>query len=171
MDVTIIIASSSIYEKEGTMDSNPTLFLLQFHRLMKKSLPDKSVEEMFRLIGSVCGKLGFKVRRTGGSSGRTNAQTDVDFLHGMHFFRSAIPRRLGGCTIGREKCHYTVTYRKQHTSQHDLSHVSTVIYSPIRRGGSFYMQPGMMDKYPCLGEFAYVKMVAVMIIDALNKRD
>ena len=64
---------------------------------MKKTLPDNSVEEMFRLIGSVCGKLGFEVRRTGGSSGRTNVQTDVDFLHGMHFLLSDIPRRLGGC--------------------------------------------------------------------------
>ena len=88
----------------------------------------------------------------------------------MHFLRSAIPRRLGGCKIGREKCHYIVTYRKQHTSQHDLSHVLIVRYSPIRRGGSFDMQPGMMDKYPCLREFAYVKMVAVMIIDALNRQ-
>ena len=137
---------------------------------MKKTLPDNSVEEMFRLIGSVCGKLGFEVRQTGGSSGRTNVQTDVEFLHGLHFLRLAIPRRLGSCKIGCEKCHYTVIYRKQHTSQHDLSNVATVRYSPIRRGGSFDMQPGMMDKCPCLGEFAYVKMVAVMIIDELNRQ-
>ena len=63
---------------------------------MKSSISDKEVKETFQLIGAASGKMEFAIRRTGGSSGMTNAQTDVEFLYGMHFIPS-LPRRLGRC--------------------------------------------------------------------------
>ena len=105
--------SSLSLEKHGIISSNPKLLLLRFHSLMESSLPDKDVEEIFQLIGPGGGNMGFEIRRTGGSSGMTNAQTDVEFLNGMHFIRSSLPRRLGGCKIMRFECHYSIAYRNQ----------------------------------------------------------
>ena len=74
--------------------------------------------------------------------------------------------QVGGCKITCNKCHYYVTYHKG--DNHGKSPIAAVNYSPIRCGGILDMNPGTMVKYPCLGEFAYLKMMAVTILREFN---
>ena len=122
---------------------------------------------MYELIGSVCGKHGFEATRTGGLSGVTTDQTDVEFLHAMHKINSALLRRLGGCKITRNKLHYHVTYWRKEQKLH-LTPCTTGKCCPVKRGGLFDMAPGMLMRYPWLGEFLYLKMTAVMIMNFFN---
>jgi hypothetical protein len=171
IDATIVIASNEATNLKDIIIKNvvPKLLLLRFHSMMNSTVSDDEVQQLYELIGSVSGKRGFEMTRTGGSSGQTSDQTDVEFLHALHEVHTSLPRRLGACKITRDKLLYNVTYRKV-TPKPGKNPVTTVKYCPVKRGGSFNMEPGMLKRYPWLGEFSYLKMTAVMILQALNDR-
>ena len=47
VDVNMIITKSSSVGESGSISSNPKLLLLRFHSMMKSSLTDAEVEEIF----------------------------------------------------------------------------------------------------------------------------
>ena len=102
------------------------------------SLIDKETEELLATIGNVSGKHGFELTRTGGSSGKTNDQSDMNLLSALHDVQTALPRRLGACKITRNNLHYTLTYRRVNPED-GSSDVASHQYCPPQSGGSFAM--------------------------------
>ena len=98
IEATVVIASNENHPLSVTSQPRstiPKLLLLRIHSLIKSSVTDQVVEDIYEMCGAVAGKRGFDLTRTGGSSGKTNDQTDVEFLHAMHEVGSALPRKLG----------------------------------------------------------------------------
>ena len=81
------------------------------------------------------------------------------FLNNGHIYEvnGALPHHGGACKITHER----VIYRKVNPN-------ASVKYCPVKSGGSLNMEPGLVAKYPFLGEFSYLKMLAVMVLQTWN---
>ena len=98
----------------------------------------------------------------------TCAQLDRDLLRALHDCRTSLPRKLGATKFTRHsKFSYKITYRCV-SDPPDDNNVSSK-YSVPRRGGSFETRPGLVSKYPLLVDVPYVKMIAVNILDVINR--
>ena len=64
---------------------------------------------------------------------------------------------------------YTLTYCRVNPED-GSSKVASHRYCPPQHGGSFAMVPALLERYPLLIEFSYLKMVTVMVLITLNKR-
>ena len=161
-DIAIIVG---LFDKESEKFP-PKLLLLRFHK-MQSSLSNEESTELLSIIGNVSGKGGFEMTRICGLSGSRSEQADRNILSALHDCQSSLPRRVGACKLTRQQFDYVATYRRMNESC-GVSEVVSYTYGLAQRGGSFVMQPGLLEKYDLLLETNYLKMAAVVVLVSLN---
>ena len=119
-------------------------------------------------IRSLSGKMGYEMRRFGGSSGMVTYQSDADLLRVLADHRGACPRKTWGSVILRGTDRYFVVYHRCNpdTSSSTFTHVE---YCPPKDGGQFTMPDVFLSMHPILGDVTYCKMLSVMILNSLNE--
>ena len=63
---------------------------------------------------------------------------------------------------------YHIFYKKQVITRRNEHPIANTTYAPPSHGGALRLNPNMIDKWPILGELAYLKMVATVIIAQIN---
>jgi len=67
--------------------------------LLTKSEKDNFAQDIYKQLSSYVGKRGFEVRRTCGSSGKVNGETDKNLLYLLSYHEGTLPRLARGCII------------------------------------------------------------------------
>ena len=165
VDVTIILGRFSI-----DMNIHPKMLLLRFSGMLANAnysvkRRNEIANELYHQLRPIAGRQGYEVVRRGGSSGKTCLQSDQDLLDCIHDVPGLCPRKLRGVVILRGNLTYYLIYRNVDSTKF-VCHQ----YSPPKEGGSFKMPTTMLYKYPVLGEFTYLKMVATEVLRSLNVR-
>ena len=163
VDVTIILGRFSI-----DMNIHPKMLLLRFSGMLANAnysvkRRNEIANELYHQLRPIAGRQGYEVVRRGGSSGKTCLQSDQDLLDCIHDVPGLCPRKLCGVVILRGNLAYYLIYRNVDSTKF-VCHQ----YSPPKEGGSFKMPTAMLYKYPVLGEFTYLKMVATEVLRSLN---
>lgn len=165
VDATIILGHFLL--NEGKMA--PKLLLLRFTGMLSNAI--FTLEEKNQMSNNIlqallvkAGKFGYEIRRTCGSSGLVNPQSDMDLAALIHSHIGLLPRPLKECVVFRHPLKYYIVYRSRLTGT--LKHT---YYSPPRVGGQLRMPPNLVAQHPVLAEFTYLKMFAVLIVESLNK--
>ena len=163
VDVTIILG-------RFTVDRNihPKMLLLRFSGMLANvnhsiQTRNEIANQLYHQLRPIAGRQGYEVVRRGGSSGKTSIQSDQDLLDCIHDVPGLCPRRLRGVLILRGPLTYYLIYRNK-----DSNKFVCYQYSPPKEGGSFKMPSAILYSYPVLGEFTYLKMMAIEVLQSLN---
>ncbi len=136
--------------------------------LLTKSEKDNYAQEIYKQLRSYAGKRGFEVRRTCGSSGTVNGETDKNLLYFLSYHEGILPRHARGCVILRGHDRYIFCYSKVAPSP--LLDIVVWDYSPPREGGQFEMPASCIAKFPPIAEMIYLKSFAICILNSLNTK-
>lgn len=157
VDLTLVLGQFSETESLSFLLYRPTW-------MIKGSLTDEEASAMYNWLRQIAGEnRGFELRRNCGSSGLVDRSSDANITRILAHLHSAIPRKLWGCLLVRGKYQYYIVYKRAKGSG-----FTYVWYSPPHEGGRFSMPIKMMEECPILGEFSYVKMLAVKVIESYN---
>ena len=129
---------------------------------------DSMANSIYSALRGCCGKRGFEMRRTCGSSGNISHGSDRDLLTVLHEHEGSLPRKVHGSIIIRGSDRYHILYRKVNP-QPGASLYACTHYSPPKDGGAFVMPSICMSKYEMLADMCYNKMMCVLFVDELNK--
>jgi len=145
----------------------PKLLLLRFHKMLcNEHFSDEEIEHMAKLshdiLRTIAGKFGFEIRRSSGTAGKLEPQSDKDLIDLLDT-TSITPRNSQGCLIVKDTFKYHIMYMGH--SHRTVKHVS---YSPPKPGGSFQLPDHLLDVIPILAEFTYIKMLAILIVQRYN---
>ena len=165
VDATIILGHFTLEHQIYS----PKLLLLRFSSMLsnlRNSLDERNqgAREIYDRVCSLCGKYGYELKRTGGSSGVVDYFTDKELARFVHDHPGLCPRPLQNCLILRNKCKYQILYHGKKSSS-----LKKTFFSPPRNGGQLKMPPGLLASYPVLAEFTYLKILGVLILKSLNE--
>lgn len=164
VDVTLIVGNFSPSESR-----EPKLLCMKFGRMMKGIITDNDAHSLFACLMKISGKSGFELRRRDGSAGIINSQSHGDLLSVLSHLHSAIPRKVWGTFILPLRHVYLIYYKRASPKHDNKSSWTHVWYSPPHNGGRFKLPKHLLQMYPCVAEFSYQKMLAVMLMEAINK--
>ena len=134
--------------------------------LLTKSEKDNFALDIYKQLRSYAGKRGFEVRRTCGSSGTVDGETDKNLLYFLSYHEGILPRLARGCVILRGHDRYIFCYSK--VSPSPLLDIVVWDYSPPREGGQFEMPAPCIAKFPPIAEMIYLKSLAICILNSFN---
>jgi hypothetical protein len=134
--------------------------------LLTKSEKDNFALDIYKQLRSYAGKRGFEVRRTCGSSGTVDGETDKNLLYFLSYHEGILPRLARGCVILRGEDRYIFCYAK--VSPSPVLNIVVWDYSPPREGGQFEMSTPCIAKYPPIAEMIYLKSLAICILNSFN---
>lgn len=165
-EVDICIIIGNFMKEEG---GQPKLLCLKFGKMLYGKISEEEAHSLFCYLQLIAGKGGYELRRKDGSAGVTNSQSDINLLAVLPYLHSAVPRKLWGTFILRLKYCYYIFYKRAFHTSSAKSAWTHVWYTPPHNGGKFKMPESMIIDFPCLGEFSYQKMLAVTIMQSVNK--
>ena len=134
--------------------------------LLTKSEKDNFALDIYKQLRSYAGKRGFEVRRTCGSSGTVDGETDKNLLYFLSYHEGILPRLARGCVILRGEDRYIFCYAK--VSPSPVLNIVVWDYSPPREGGQLEMSTPCIAKYPPIAEMIYLKSLAICILNSFN---
>ena len=129
----------------------------------KESIERVNVTKLYESIAGDCGKNGFDVVRTGGSSGPPLA--DEDFFD-CHIDEVNFPRKLRAVKFAKDGTSWSCAYIK--VREDNEGEPAFHSYGPPRRGGQFVATQVLMKRFPFLYSFAESKVYAAFILDRIN---
>jgi hypothetical protein len=138
-------------------------------RILCKGISDLDTEAMFSNIIPFCGKSGMEVQRVSGTHGRVNDQS-TRILSLLAKDDKLLPNKAGSCLILLGEKHYWIFYKSQE-KRSGKSPIAMYKYSPPQTGGSVRLHQNALDVFPVIGEFEYVKMISVLLLNEMNRRE
>lgn len=133
-----------------------------------KEIKDCDAAMLYDYVCSVCGKGGYEMTRTSGSSGEVSPSTDANFLIAMTDHFSFLPRATGACKIFRGKLNYVIAYQRVAKNDGGSNGIAFFKYGVPREGGSFQCTTVAVRRFPIFGEMAYGKMIATLLLEKWN---
>ncbi len=124
---------------------------------------------MYSSLLPISGRNGYELTRTGGTQGFTSAQSHKDLLFCLREDNKLLPNKAGACLIIPNIKSYYIFYRKRGIKDSRDDPIAVTEYAPPSLGGSLRVNPNIIDRWPIIGEFAYVKMLATNILVSANK--
>ena len=165
VDITLFFGTFTL-----EMSSRERLLCVKYGAMIRGRISDDEAHQMYSCFALQAGKQGYEMRRKDGSAGILTSQTDVNLLCLLPHLHSAIPRNLWSTYILRTKFSYLILYKRCHQTKPKQTEWTNVWYTPPHNGGKLHSLPKcFLEKFPCVGEFCYQKMLAVVVMDAVNK--
>ena len=131
--------------------------------ILNRNQKAESAEDIYNALRPYCGKRGYEMRRTCGSSGNVTSSTDVDLLSTLHEHEGSLPRSVHGVIIIRGQDRYHLFYRRANPPE-GSSLFGYAHYCPPKDGGSFNMPPVCVSKFPMLADVSYNKMMCILLL-------
>jgi hypothetical protein len=156
-------------ELEGN-DTSTKLICSRMQRILCKDISDLDTKTMFSNNTPFCGKHDMEVQRVSGTNGRVNDQSTRDILSLLAKDDKLLPSKAGACLILPGEKYYWIFY-KCHEKKSGKSPIVMYKYSPPQTGGSVRLHPNALDVFPVIGEFEYVKMISVLLLNEMNRRE
>ena len=129
---------------------------------------DELAKSIYTSLRAYVGKRGYEMRRVCGSSGLVSSTSDKDLLAVLREHKGLLPRKVGGVAIFRRSDRYQIFYRRVNADP-SQSLFGYVYYSPPQDGGAFDMPPILMSTSFPLVDQAYNKMLAIVMMNELNR--
>lgn len=108
------------------------------------------------------------VTKFSGSNGKVNLQSHKNFLYVLSTHDALLPHKTGACLIIPHNKHYIVVYRKCSPKEGETT-IAITTYAPPQSGGAFSPHGNVLvDYYPIIAEFTYVKMIATLLLKQMN---
>jgi len=156
-------------ELEGnTMSAK--LICSRMQQMLCKGISDSEAEALFSNIIPFCGKNGMEVQRVSGTNGLVNDQSTRDILSLLAKDNKLLPNKAGACLILPGEKQYWIFY-KRHKKKIGRSPIAMYKYSPPQTGGAIKLHPNVLDVFPVIREFEYVKMISVLLLHEINERE
>ena len=170
-DMVMVTGDYCLEEKTDEMQlhTRQKLLCLRIQSLVTSSISDEVVESLYTNLLPRSGRKSRDVTRTSGSNGKVNSQSHKNFLYVLHTNDSLLPNKGGACLIIPHNKYYIVVYRK-HNPKEGKAAIAITTYAPPQPGGAFTVHGNAIDYFPILGEFAYVKMMATLVLKRLNEK-
>lgn len=134
--------------------------------LLTKSEKDNFAQDIYKQLWSYAGRRGFEVRRTCGSSGMVDGETDKNLLFFLSYHDGILSQMARGCVILRGTHRYIVCYVKVIPS--DRTDIVVWDYSRPKVGGQFEMPNPCIAKFPPIAKMINLKSHSICILNAYN---
>lgn len=166
-DHVILCGDFSMEDNVNLRTNGSKLLTMRMQKLVTLAIPDKKVETLLSNLLPVAGNKGNEVTRNCGTNGFTSAQTHKDLLFVLRENDTLLPNKAGACLIIPHDKQYYLLYSKHKPDKEDHP-IGITTYGPPKPGGSLMINGNAIDEWPIIGEFAYVKMIATLILNRLN---
>lgn len=165
-DQVIICGDLSLEDEDNSKADK--LLCSRIQSLLTPNISEEDAVSLYSTLCHVAGKGGWEMNRTSGTNACVNDSTHKDLTLVLHTNQSLLPNKAGACWIIPHKKFYYILYSK-HNPGDNKHPIACTTYSPPKPGGSFLLNSNAISKWPILGEFAFVKMIATLTLKKLNE--